>query len=80
MPYRTKDELPENVQSTLKNLPHALDVYKEAYNNAYEHYADPEKRKESSSREETAHAVAWSAVKEQYEKDEDGNWRSKEQH
>jgi len=64
MPYDKKSELPDQVQD---NLPkHAQEIYKEAFNNAWEEYKDPEKR--DASREETASRVAWSAVKQKYEK------------
>lgn len=35
---------------------------------AWKEYADPKDRKGDASREETAHKVAWSAVKKSYEK------------
>jgi cation transport regulator len=61
MPYRSIRELPKSVKG---NLPkHAQEIYKEAYNSASEQYED----------EETAHKVAWSAVKKVYEKRE-GKW------
>jgi cation transport regulator len=61
MPYRSIRELPKSVKG---NLPkHAQEIYKEAYNSASEQYKD----------EETAHKVAWSAVKKVYEKRE-GKW------
>jgi cation transport regulator len=72
MPYSKLTELPEQVQD---NLPKgAQEIYKEAYNNAYEQYDSPSKRRGSSDREATAHRVAWSAVKQKYEK-EDGEWQ-----
>lgn len=76
MPYDSKRELPQNVRD---NLPeHAQEIYREAYNSAWEQYSDPEDRRGDQSREETAHRVAWSAVKKKYEKDEDsGRWRRK---
>lgn len=78
MPYTNRDELPETVQSALSNVPHAQDIYKEAYNSAYEEYANPADRDGDASREEVAHRVAWSAVKTQYEKGEDDTWHPKE--
>ena len=78
MPYKNRDELPEQVRSTLKNVPHAQEIYKEAYNNAYKQYATPDERYAGYSREETAHAVAWNAVKQKYEKDDDSLWHPKE--
>ncbi len=75
MPYNSISELPDSVRD---NLPkHAQEIYKEAFNSAWDHYADPEKRRDDASREETAHRVAWGAVKDQYEKDRDGKWKPK---
>lgn len=66
MPYNTNDDLPDRVRN---NLPeHAQDIYREAFNHAWEEYADPEKRRGKASREETAHKVAWSAVETKYTK------------
>jgi cation transport regulator len=66
MPYNHLNDLPEQVTN---NLPkHAQEIYMEAYNSAWDQYADPNKRRGEESREETAHKVAWSAVKKQYEK------------
>ncbi len=76
MPYESKSELPSGVKD---NLPaHAQDIYKEAFNSAWDQYEDPEERRGDSDREETAHRVAWAAVKQRYEKGEDGEWRRKE--
>jgi cation transport regulator len=75
MPYQTNSELPQGVRN---NLPkHGQDIYREAFNNAWEQYEDPSKRRGPESREETAHKVAWAAVKEVYEKDQQGQWHSK---
>lgn len=74
MPYDTRSELPDSVRENLP--PHAQDIYKEAFNHAWEQYADPSRRQGDASREETAHRVAWSAVKEEYEK-VDGTWQKK---
>ena len=67
-------DLPESVKNILPK--HALEIYKEAYNNALEQYKNPEKRRGDASLEETAHKVAWAAVKKQYEKKGD-NWQRK---
>ncbi|AOS98706.1 Cation transport regulator ChaB [Microbulbifer aggregans] len=75
MPYEKREELPDSVRNVLP--PHAQSIYKEAFNSAWEQYAKPEDRKGDSSREETAHAVAWSAVKEKYEKGDDDRWHRK---
>ncbi len=74
MPYTSTNELPENVKSVLP--PHAQEIYKEAFNSAYEQYKKPEDRRDDQDREETAHRVAWSAVKKAgYEKTDDDKWR-----
>jgi cation transport regulator len=76
MPYGELDELPKSVRD---NLPkHAQEIYMKAFNNAWDEYADPEERRGDASREETAHKVAWAAVKKVYEKDEEsGRWKEK---
>jgi cation transport regulator len=74
MPYTKVSDLPDSVQD---NLPeHAQAIYKESFNHAYQEYKDADKRRGHSSREETAHRVAWSAVKKEYEKDGD-SWKKK---
>lgn len=75
MPYDSEEDLPENVKSVLPK--HAQEIYKEAYNNAYDQYKDPDDRYGDASREEIAHKVAWSAVKNVYEKKGD-EWRRKD--
>ena len=58
MPYRTNDDLPLPVQTHLP--PHAQDIYREAFNHAFEaHAGDPRQ-------EEAAHRIAWAAVKRSY--------------
>lgn len=72
MPYAKLSELPEPVKD---NLPgHAQEIYLAAYNNAWDEYDSPEKRRGDDSREEVAHKVAWAAVKNSYRKNESGNW------
>lgn len=75
MPYEKLSELPENVRSSLPR--HAQEIYRAAFNNAWDQYKDEKDRRGDSSREEVAHKVAWSAVKQEYEKSDDG-WRRKE--
>ena len=67
MPYEKLADLPDSVRN---NLPkHAQEIYQEAYNSAEEQYDEEDRR----------HRVAWSVVKEKYEKDEDsGEWVEKE--
>lgn len=75
MPYENLNSLPEAVKD---NLPKgAQKIFKEAYNNAWEQYKEPEDRKGGASREETAQKVAWSAVKGKYRKNERGEWVKK---
>ena len=72
MPYKNRDELPESVKN---NLPkHAQEIYQEAFNSAWDTYQDPSDRKNDDDRETTAHKVAWSAVKNSYSKNDNGNW------
>lgn len=76
MPYDKLEDLPERVKH---NLPkHAQEIYMKAFNNAWEQYKEPEERRGEESREEAAHKVAWSAVKQKYEKDKEGKWVEKE--
>jgi len=76
MPYKKTSDLPDRVKD---NLPaHAQEIYKEAFNSAWEQYDEPEERRGDDTREETAHKVAWAAVKKVYRKDEDsGEWKRK---
>ncbi len=68
MPYRTKTSLPDSVRDNLPS--HAQDIYKEAFNSAWDEYGHDEER---------AHRVAWGAVKKSYHKDEEtGKWRKGE--
>lgn len=76
MPYKTRKDLPESVQNSLPK--HGQEIYKEAYNSAWDTYADPKDRDGDDSREEVAHKVAWSAVKNVYEKNDDGKWVKKD--
>ena len=74
MPYSNNKELPKGVQN---HLPiHGQDIYREAFNHAWEEYASPSKRRTKDSREVVAHKVAWSAVEKKYHKDEEGHWVS----
>ena len=66
MPYDRNADLPKSVRAHLPQG--AQTIYRKSYNNAWEQYKDPGKRRGSASREETAHRVAWAAVKESYEK------------
>jgi cation transport regulator len=60
MPYRHNQDLPPSVRGHLPE--HAQDIYREAFNHAYEAHADDPRQ------EEAAHRIAWAAVKRSYEK------------
>ncbi len=63
MPYKNRGALPDSVKD---NLPrHAEEIYKEAFNGAWDQYDHDEER---------AHQVAWGAVKRKYHKNADGDW------
>ncbi len=75
MPYSTLNELPDSVRNSLPK--HAQEIYQAAFNNAWEQYKDTDARRGDEDRETVAHKVAWSAVKEKYEK-HDGRWTKKD--
>lgn len=75
MPYAKRSDLPDNVTNVLPA--HAQDIYKEAFNSAWDEYKDPSDRKGDDDRETTAHRVAWSAVKKKYQKGDDDKWHEK---
>ena len=75
MPYKRLEDLPDNVRNVLPK--HAQEIYRAAFNNAWIEYKDPDARRGDASREETAHKVAWAAVKKEYEKRGD-EWRKKD--
>lgn len=75
MPYNSDSELPESVRNVLPD--HAQHIYREAFNSAYKQYDKPEERRGDADREETAHRVAWAAVKQRYEKGSDDKWHKK---
>ena len=52
MPYPSRRDLPDSVRKVLPS--HAQDIYKEAFNSAWDQYDQDEER---------AHRVAWAAVK-----------------
>lgn len=78
MPYQSKSGLPDQVKDHLPT--HAQDIYKEAYNSAWDEYKNEDDRNGDASREEVSHRVAWSAVKNKFEKGDDGDWHKKSFH
>lgn len=75
MPYEKLTDLPDRVRDVLPK--HAQEIYRAAFNNAWDEYAKPSERRGGTSQEETAHRVAWAAVKQSYEKD-NGRWVKKD--
>ena len=73
MPYESTNELPKSV----RNLPsRAKALYMKAFNSSWEEMEDSE----DAAREKSSHEAAWSAVKEQYEKDDQtGEWVKSEE-
>ncbi len=72
MPYKNNNDLPDSVKNHLPS--HAKDIYREAFNHAFEQYKDADKRRGNDSRETVAHKVAWSAVEKKYHKNDKGHW------
>lgn len=69
MPYKYLSDLPKSVQEHLPK--HAQEIYRAAFNNAWDEYAQDEER---------ARRVAWGAVKKKYEKDESsGQWKARDE-
>ncbi|MES2311962.1 MAG: putative cation transport regulator ChaB [Pseudomonadota bacterium] len=75
MPYKAISDLPDSVRNHVPA--HAQEIYKEAFNHAWNEYADEDERRGDESREEAAHKVAWAAVKKQYSKGADGDWHAR---
>lgn len=61
MPYATTAELPTAVRHL---PPHAQEIFRSAFNSAWQTYAD----RGPHDQEETAFRVAWAAVKKHYRK------------
>jgi cation transport regulator len=72
MPYSGISKLNQSLREKLPKR--AQEIYVEAYNDAYDQYKDPAKRRGNQSREETARRVAWAAVGKKYHKGDDGKW------
>lgn len=63
MPYASNTDLPPSVRHPLPA--HAQDIYRAAFNHAFIAHSD------EVGQEETAHRIAWAAVKRSYEKEGD---------
>ncbi len=68
MPYASNSDLPTRVRKALPR--HAQDIYRAAFNNAYERYG--------KDHEAIAHRIAWSAVKRRYVQRAAGFWVARE--
>jgi cation transport regulator len=77
VPYNNLKDLPESVRHALPK--HAQEIYLAAFNNAWENYKDEQDRRGDASRDDVAHRVAWSAVKQSYEKKGE-TWQRKRSH
>ncbi|MGO4672883.1 ChaB family protein [Bosea sp. 2YAB26] len=63
MPYARLEDLPASVRAHLPA--HAQEIYRAAFNSAWEGYAD----RSAEEHEEIAHRIAWAAVKHSYRKE-----------
>ncbi|MDF2118606.1 ChaB family protein [Roseiarcaceae bacterium H3SJ34-1] len=63
MPYASVEDLPTAIRVHLPR--HGQEIYRSAFNNAWDEYAD----RGAKEREQVAHRVAWAAVKHKYRKD-----------
>ncbi len=67
-------KLSPRTRKAIDKLPkHAQQIYKKAHASALKEYKNPEKRRggKRQSAEQVAHKVAWSAVKNEYQKEGD---------
>jgi cation transport regulator len=64
MPYAATTELPPPIRKYLPQ--HAQEIYRAAFNEAYDHYG--------AAHEDTAHRIAWAAVKRHYVRRGTGIW------
>jgi cation transport regulator len=69
MPYASNAELPTSVRHALPE--HAQDIYRAAFNSAWEQHASA-----GGVDEATPHRIAWAAVKRHYRK-VGGRWEPK---
>jgi cation transport regulator len=69
--YQTNADLPQDVKEHLPS--HAQEIYRETFNSAWNEYKD------KNDREGTAHAVAWSAVENEYKKNNNDQWVRKDE-
>jgi cation transport regulator len=61
MSYEHLNDLPENIRGLSGE---AQEIYREAFNNAWDNYRYRRNRRNRVSRHAVAHRIAWSAVKQ----------------
>jgi cation transport regulator len=66
VPYERNADLPAAVRKRLPS--EAQTIYRKAFNSAWNQYRERKMRRGDASREETAHRVAWAAVKASFAK------------
>jgi len=76
MPFEQLSDLPDSVRHVLPE--HAQEIYRAAFNSAWQQYDQPGERRAEQPRAGAGDAVAWSAVEQKYTKDErTGKWIAK---
>jgi len=73
--YHSNEDLPVHVTDALPE--HAQDIYREAFNNAYNALKQPDDDKSEVGRHDSAARTAWETVKADYHKGADGKWHPK---
>lgn len=74
MPYKNLSDLPERVKNVLPK--HAQEIYQTVFNRVWTQFQGAEKTEDNLKKEESAHKIAWAAVKKKYKKI-DGKWVEK---
>ena len=75
MPFSKNTQLPLTIR---KHLPvGAQTIFREVFNQAWHRHENPKYRKPGTTQEETAHRIAWFAVKKSYQKGKSGKWIKK---
>lgn len=75
MPYRSIIDLLDDIHENFPNQ--ARKIYQESYDKARDEYKKLKNRRDVKNREDSAHKVAWHAVKDEYEKGDNGIWYEK---
>ncbi|MDF2176730.1 ChaB family protein [Aliiglaciecola sp. CAU 1673] len=75
MSYVDCAHLPDYIQDDLP--PEGQELYRVAFNLAWDKYEDEEKRDKDYTREELSHMAAWREIKDHYRQRENGKWVKK---